>query len=221
MRFLVGCIVIFFLGCSPDSEVPNSESGFIYSVDVGPTEELSEDSIITAEDNSQTKRINNNSGFLDSYHEIVLGVGMHNDSLFNSIIHKNYGLYIIESSGAMPMIRKFYNIGKFNTHNEKKPINELLYHEMEEPIFESLPKVICDENVYDKEGCFAQEINPLLDSQIWNYASLNEKEIQAIEFLAETVKITVVNTSNFTFYFSKIEGKWYLTFLDIRVPCSA
>ena len=128
---------------------------------------------------------------------------------------------MIESSGAMPSIRKFYDIRKFNTSNEKKSINELLYHEMEEPFFESLPKVICDVEVYDKQGCFAQEVNPLLESQIWNYAGLNEKEIQAIEFLAETVNITVINTSNFTFYFSKIEGEWYLTFLDLRVPCTA
>ena len=88
-----------------------------------------------------------------------------------------------------------------------------------ELIFEELPEVVCEDEFYNKQGCFAEKVNPLLASQIWNYAGLNEKEIQAIEVLANTVEITVVNTSIYDFYFSKIEGNWYVTFIDLRIPC--
>ena len=221
MKYWLIAFGIYLFGCT--SDVPESEAEFIESEAIELNEDRAKDSVSITEDKSLNKQINNtkNDLFLDCYNGIVLGIGMHNDSLFNSLIHNNYGLYTIESSGAMPMIRKFYDIRKFKTFNENKDINELLYHEMSDPIFESLPKVICDVEVYDKEGCFAQETNPLLESQIWNYAGLNEKEIQATETLAKTIRMTVVNTSNFTFYFSKIEGKWYLTFIDFRVPCTA
>ena len=224
MRYLIGFIVCCFLGCSsdPDPEALSSES-FTNQIEIESTGKLTDNYIDTTENDLQIERISDtiNRDFLECYNGIVLGVGTHNDSLFNSFIHNSYGLYIIESSGALPMIRKFYDIRKFSDNIEKKSINELLYHEMSEPIFEFLPKVICDTEIYDKEGCFAQEINPLIKSQIWNYANLNENEIQATETLAKSIKMTVLNTSNYTFYFSKIESKWYLTFLDMRAPCTA
>ena len=76
-----------------------------------------------------------------------------------------------------------------------------------QPKQEELPKVICDKAIYDKQGCFYQEINPLIDSQIWNYAGMNEKEIQPLTSFASQIKITVINTYNYTFYFSFSENQ--------------
>lgn len=217
MRYWVIVIGLYLIGCS--SDVPKNE--FTHNTDIDSNSSMF-DSKKEIENNSQNKRIIDiDSMFLNCYSEIVIAIGMHNDSLFNSFIHKDYGFYIIESSGAMPMVRNFHDIRDFKTINENKSINQLLYHEMEEPIYEALPKVICDEEIYDKHGCFIQEINPLLESQIWNYAGLNKEEVQAVEDLANTVKITLINTLKYTFFFSEIDGKCYLTFIDIRIPCTA
>ncbi len=127
---------------------------------------------------------------------------------FSLTISENYGVYIITQPGAMPSVEHLYElkVSKFSS----------------EVIFEELPKVVCDDQVYDKNGCFAQEKNPLSESQIWNYTKMNEKEKQAIIALVEKIKYTVIDTENkTTYYFSEIDGEWFLTFIDKRVPCEA
>jgi len=223
MRLLIVVAGIFFLGCSSDSGVANSEGDYIFFGDKNSNVNLLNDSVEKI--NNKPQRENKNPtihrDFLDCYNNLVIAIGTHNDSLFNTIIHKDYSLCFIETTGALPSIRSFFQIQKFKTIRGNKSINQLLYHQMEEPIFEPLPKIICDEKIFDKQGCFAQEINPLLESQIWNHLGLENKEIRAIESLVKTVNFTVINTSNFIFYFSNIEEKWYLTFIDTRIPCSA
>ncbi len=222
MKNWAAIIIVLLISCSLDK--PKEESEIINRLGAGSHEKTTVNDTLGQVGNTiqNEKNIKPDNVFLNCYSAIVDAIGTHNDSLFNSFIHKDFGLYIIESSGALPIISKMYDVKRFHLKSTNKNLFELVSIEiMKEPIFETLPKVICDENIYDKQGCFAQEINPLLESQIWNYANLNEKEIEAIEFLAKTINITVVNTSNFTFYFSKIEGKWHLTFLDLRIPCSA
>lgn len=128
---------------------------------------------------------------------------------FSELVNENYGVYIIFSNGAMPKIEKSY---KLNSAVLSKTIAN-------EVIFEELPKVVCEEFIYNKQGCFAQEINPILDSQLWSYTDLNEKEKQALISMAETIKYTVIDTESYTYYFSIVEEKWVLTFIDIRIPC--
>jgi hypothetical protein len=213
MRKVLGILLVIFVGCS--SDVPKTDNG------ITPSENID---TLTGEfvDEAQ-KRIatTNDNSFLSCYESLVTAIGTNNDSLFNYFINENHGMYVIESNGAMPSMFKIYEIKDIKKSYKKKSINQLLYHQMERPIFDDLPKVICDTTIYDKQGCFASPVNPLDKSRIWNYANLNEKEIQSIEVLAQTIGMTVVNTLNFTFYFSKIEDKWYLTFLDLRSPCEA
>ena len=145
-----------------------------------------------------------------------------NYPVLNGFIHPEYGCYIIESGGALPSLIKVYDFSKYkNQHNKSTFFDRAFIKANQQLEYDSLPKVICDKEVYDRQGCFAQEVNPLLESQIWNYVGFNQKEIHVIESTAKTVGMTVVNTSNYTYYFSKIEGKWHITFVDLRVPCSA
>jgi hypothetical protein len=130
---------------------------------------------------------------------------------FSALVNENYGVYIISSNGAMPKIEKSY---KLNAQILSKTIAS-------KAIFEELPKVICEDFIYNKQGCFAQEINPLLESQLWNYSDLSEKEKQGLVAIAKTIRYTVIDTESYIYYFSIIEGKWVLTFVDIRVPCQA
>lgn len=127
---------------------------------------------------------------------------------FELTISENFGVYLIEQPGAMPTVKHVYTV-------EASSFSEAIK-------MEALPKVICDETVYDKQGCFAEAINPLIDSQIWNHTKMNEKEKQAIISLVYSIKYTVIDTENkFTYYFSEIEGEYFLTFIDLRTPCEA
>jgi hypothetical protein len=177
--------------------------------------------VITEEDSIEVAQLTNGLLFSVFYKKFCESIKKKNYKALNDFIHPNYGLYVIQLSGAVPLILQVYNIEDFKPINQNKKFLELDFRAIEEkPLFESLPKVICDVTIYDKLGCFAEEVNPLLVSQIWNYASLNEKEIQAIESLVETVEITVVNTSNYTFHFSIINEKWCVTFIDMRIHCT-
>ena len=160
--------------------------------------------------------------FLQFYRQLVTAIETKNPAAFNQLIYDDYGLYIIESSGAMPEVSKVYNIENYKSSATKQGFFDLTFDSLSlMPIKEKLPKVVCEKNSYDKQGCFQENINPLKDSEIWHYANLNEKEVQAIHFISENVIITVVNTYNYTFYFSQINGSWQLSFIDLRIPCTA
>ncbi len=208
-------------GCS--SDVPSAESEFNYSVDMDSTvnEELQVDTIDTL-NNLRTSE-NPNAAFLEFYKKFTTSISRKNEDEFNGCINANLGLYTIESAGAVPLVIKIYDIKDFTSyHHPDATFFEMQFKGIsKEPVFEGLPKVICDDEVYDKLGCFAGESDRLKKSRIWNFYSLNEKEIQAIESLVETVEMTVINTSNYAFHFSLIDENWYLTFIDIRIPCTA
>ncbi|PCJ23401.1 MAG: hypothetical protein COA97_11740 [Flavobacteriales bacterium] len=213
MKRLLPILFLLIVGCFPDSaeEVVNSLTS--------PKEMEMEEDLKRV----RVKLSQEDSSFQQFYSRFVMSLLIGNRQEMHKFVSPENGVYMIESPGALPLISKTYQLAEFKLQNDSSVwmTNIDVHIMMEDLVFETLPKVICDEEIYDKQGCFAQEINPLLESQIWNYAGLNEKQIQAIEFLVKTVEITVVNTSNFIFYFSKIEGKWFLTFLDVRTPCAA
>ena len=122
----------------------------------------------------------------------------------------------------MPQISKVYEIGNYKSPATAQGFFDLRFDSLSlMPLEEKLPKVVCEKNSYNKQGCFQENTNPLKDSEIWHYANLNEKEIQAIQFISKTIKITVINTHNYTFYFSQINDYWQLSFIDLRIPCAA
>ena len=88
---------------------------------------------------------------------------------------------------------------------------------------EDLPKVNCDsKSFWTKEGCFVQETNTFKDEKIWSYCGLNKEDEAKVSELAQTISCTVINTGfHARYYFSLINGKWYLTFVDLRTPCEA
>lgn len=213
MKKLIYILSVVVVGCS--SSIVNDE------LEVLSNEKKSvETSEIT--EVKRTEVVKDKIDFNTFYKNFTTAIITKDTAVFNALIHRDYGVYFIESSGAMPMFSKTYFIEKFIANNTKKPFFELDFSKIKEmPVNESLPELICDNNIYDKQGCFAQEINLLNKSQIWSFTELNDKQKQEIEVIANTIKYSVINTSNYTFYFSFIYGNWYVTFIDLRTPCSA
>jgi len=201
--------LISFVACSEASQNDNN------------IQEQQQETIDTSIANVTKEQVDTTS-FLQFYQQLVAAIETKNAAAFNQLFYKDYGLYIIESSGAMPQVSKVYTIEQYKTTGTAQGFFDLQFDSLSlMPAEEQLPKVVCEKNNYDKQGCFQENINPLKDSEIWNYANLNEKEVQAIQFRRETIKITVVNTYNYTFYFSQINGSWQLSFIDLRIPCTA
>lgn len=144
------------------------------------------------------------------------------DSLFNTFIHPAHGLWIIHSNGAMPSFTNVKKISEFELPNGKKLLPFDRDKMMTAPKEEELPVVDCDKkDFYSKSGCFTSQRNVFREEKIWQYAGLTPADDKEVNFLSTTITRTVINTETYCFYFSLIDGGWYLTFLDIRKPCSA
>jgi|GEM_PF-916287 len=146
------------------------------------------------------------------------------DSLFRfeKFIHPELGLYIIEANGAVPYFRNVRNMKDFKTLEGNSFFTISRDDMICDPLNEELPKVDCDsKDLYNKTGCFTQESNPLKDDQPWQFSHLSPEEEKKVEKAAAGVTRTVINTKNYRYYFSLIDGSWYVTFIDMRRPCSA
>ncbi|OFY90874.1 MAG: hypothetical protein A3K10_17425 [Bacteroidetes bacterium RIFCSPLOWO2_12_FULL_31_6] len=225
MKQLIFFVIIVFLFACSTAEIEQEQNT---SLTESENTELDSTSIKNSEDsqvnspNSNQRIAASNKEFLTFYEKFSTAISKKNATNFNECMDSNFGLYVIESPGALPIISKVYDISKFKSKNNNNNFFELAFNNISStPIFDELPKVVCEETIYDKNGCFASSINALQESQLLNYSDLNEKEIQAITKLASLVNLTVINTNNYTFYFSFIENKWSISFIDLRIPCQA
>ena len=132
-------------------------------------------------------------------------------SNLNQFIERENGLWLIQSSGAMPTMTNYTEVDKnfpldFTSCEESK-----------------LPKIDCGaKNFWTKEGCFIQQENTFAEEKIWMYSGLNAEDEAKVAELAKTISYTVVNTSlNARYYFSWKEGQCRLVFADLRRPCNA
>ena len=161
--------------------------------------------------------------FKDFYRDFFISLMDVNELRFNTFISRKHGVYIIDAKGAMPTMVNITDISTFQRVDGRSIFSidkSKLGFEMLE---ENLPEVDCDapDYFYDKTGCFTASINRLIESKIWKYASLDQITQEKVGALAETVSRTVINTANYVYFFSYIDGNWRLTFLDVRKPCEA
>jgi hypothetical protein len=129
----------------------------------------------------------------------------------NQYIHPENGLWLVQSPGAMPSMSNTTQVDK-NFPVDFSAVKD-----------EELPKVNCDsKSLWTKEGCYAQEINSFNEERIWIYCGLSKEDLAKVGDIAKTISWTVINTSlGARYYFSMIDGKWYLTVVDLRKPCAA
>jgi hypothetical protein len=134
-----------------------------------------------------------------------------NISNINQYIHPKTGLWLIQSSGAMPNMTNTSQVDKNFPVDFSAAQNS------------SLPKIDCaSKTFWTKEGCYVQEINTFKTEKIWTYCGLSKAEEAKVEELAQKISLTAVNTSfSARYYFAQIEGKYYLVFVDLRRPCEA
>lgn len=186
-----------------------------------PTDEqLASETIASAA--KETKKLSSEEAeFLAFYQSFVAAVESKNAANVNAFIDEVFGVYFIESNGAMPNFKRVNDVAKFKSVRDELFFSLNFKDLNQAPLFEELPKIICDATPYNKQGCFAQKINPFANDEFWFVTDLNEKEKQAISAFAEKIEYTVKNTNNFSFYFTKSGNTWKIAFVDLRVPCEA
>lgn len=142
---------------------------------------------------------------------------------FDVFINKETGLWIIYSTGAVPQMTNVKSIAWFkdNMGQNLIPLNrdKMICTPSEDP----LPTIECDsKNFWSKSGCFTSETNTFKTERTWDYVHLGDSDSKKVEELAGKITRVVINTEmNMRFYFTEVNGTWYLVFLDLRQPCSA
>jgi len=158
------------------------------------------------------------------YQQFIMSLASGDPASFKGLVHPEFGSYLIEAEGALPSIASITDIAMVLRKVSERSVLDFNNVFVSAPLIEdTLPTVDCDspDGFYSKQGTFVADVNTLSEQQIWKYVGLDEAEQESIAKLADTINKTIVNTTGFTAYFSKIGDDWYLTFLDIRVPCTA
>jgi hypothetical protein len=161
--------------------------------------------------------------FRDVYTDFFTAIKDENEKRFNDYIHPKIGLFIIQQDGALPTLENVKDISKFKRSYDKKHFFSFNLDVIGiELIEQELPKINCEEfDGYDKQGCFSKQINNLEATNLCQYIDADAAFISKCEETIKTIKWTVINTANYRYYFSQIDGKWYITFIDMSQPCSA
>lgn len=142
---------------------------------------------------------------------------------FNVFINKEHGLWIISSNGATPQMVNVKDIAGMKNSKGDSLVPMDRVKMVCTPKSSGWPEKNCDmPSGWSMTGCYTTEQNKLRESKIWEYAGLNDSDNKKVTELAAGITRAVVNTEmNMTFYFTEIDGTWYLTFLDMRRPCEA
>ena len=188
-------ISLFLFSCGPSSKQKELDQIIQKKLD---------SALSSVETATQTEKVIQNEDFIS----ILKGINISN---INQFIHPKNGLRLIQSSGAMPNMTSTSAVDK-NFPADFSTVKE-----------EELPKVNCDSKTFwTKDGCFSQQTNTFKDENIWTYCGLSKEDEAKVEETAKTISYSVINTAmNARYYFSQIEGKWYLMFVDLRRPCQA
>lgn len=196
---------LLFIACSSSPEAANSRDT------TNLAQELSEELKSPAEYDQ----------FLWFYSAFIYEL-TNSDSLeqLSKYISKDHRLTIIHAEGALPEVKRTESFKDLFAMNFVVLKDTNLRSET--PKQESLPIRNCDQPTgWNKTGSYTQEINPLKETDLWTAAGLREEGIKSIRTSATTITRTVINTRGVTFYFSLIQGTWYLTFIDLRPNCAA
>jgi hypothetical protein len=142
---------------------------------------------------------------------------------FNVFINHETGLWIINSTGALPQMMNVKDISpiKGTKGDSLVPMDRVKM--VCTPKSTGWPEKNCDmPSGWSMTGCYTTEQNKFKESKIWEYAGLSDADNKKVTELASGITRAVVNTEmNMVFYFTEINGTWYLSFLDIRKPCEA
>jgi len=164
-------------------------------------------------------------GFLAVYKNFCEAVGHKNfDELKNSI-DPAAGIFIIQSSGALPEVYHLPDVSAFVSQNGKTLFDFFNDKISIEPVNENMPVVDCkfsNGTPYNKTGCFMKIISSA-DNELSFISSAggHASDKKMAEDARKKLGVKVINTYNHVYYFTKSGENWYLTFIDLRKPCEA
>jgi hypothetical protein len=179
-------------------------------------------------DGRDTVKTKTPSEFATFFTQFQTAVYNEDADAFNHFIDSERGVYIIENPGALPKMTLVKDIRSFKRAFQQQSFftikTGLQSCKLKE---ETLPTFNCEGQTgnnsgYSKEGCFVADADAFRKTDMHRYANLPENELKSIDATLPLVQKTVLQTAtSYKFHFGKINGKWKVLFIDLRIPCSA
>jgi hypothetical protein len=181
---------------------------------------------MTESDKQKEKRISEEvSSLLNTYNSVLIVYNIGELKALNEYIHPKTGFTVMENSGA------YINLTWYNK------IDSILDHPMMkippkscQPKFESAPLYRCELESWSKTGCYLSKVDTLSKEFIKFLRPDHEEDPLVIDKVkkCETATIWMLTQSDnvpyyhkYRIYFGYIDGKWYITAIDLTIPCSA
>ncbi|WP_310397761.1 hypothetical protein [Hymenobacter sp.] len=157
----------------------------------------------------------------------------HDAEVLNQLIDPEFGLWILEQPGAVPLVTRVAEAGAFRRANQNLPLFSLDKQLMACPQLRAvpqLPEADCGlqtkQNAgFVQQGCFAGPATAFRNLKFWASATVKGGTAAQGQAAQGRTGRTVLQTrTGFRFHFAKsagVGGRWRLIFIDLREPCVA
>ena len=157
----------------------------------------------------------------------------HDAEVLNQLIDPEFGLWILEQPGAMPLVTRVAEVGAFRRAHQNLPLFSLdkqLMACLQLRDVQLLPEADCGlqtkQNAgFAQQGCFAGPATAFRSLEFWASATVKGgTAAQGKAAQGRTGRTVLQTRTGFRFHFAKsagVGGRWRLIFIDLREPCIA
>ncbi|SFP89053.1 hypothetical protein [Hymenobacter arizonensis] len=157
----------------------------------------------------------------------------HDAQVLNQLIDPEFGLWILEQPGALPLVTRVVEAGAFRRADQNRLLFSLDKQLMTCPqlqVLKQLPAADCalqtKQNAgFAQQGCFSGPATAFRALDFWPSATVKgATAAQGKAAQGRTVRSVLQTRTGFRFHFAKSAGaggRWRLIFMDLRQPCSA
>lgn len=167
------------------------------------------------------------SSLLNTYNTVLIIYNIGELKTLNDFIHPTAGFTVLQNSGAYIKLEWFTKIDSILDHPLMKVVPKSC-----QPKFEDIPQYRCELESWSKTGCFMGKIDPN-SKEFMKYLKKSEGPetdpltLEKIKSCEKLTTWTLIQTDNapyyhkFRIYFGFIDGRWYITGIDLTIPCSS
>jgi hypothetical protein len=169
--------------------------------------------------------------FDDFFARFIKAFNEKNSVAINDCINPDYGFFVLDNPGAFLVARDFKSFEEIMNLEGENDIAHLKVMKVECVYVKGkAPVYSCEEEKWNKEGCFLDKKPKLQISKIYKsmieYQLGDENELKSKLELAKKSESKISHlvystNSNVGFYFGIVDGKWFLFCIDKITPCSA
>jgi hypothetical protein len=169
--------------------------------------------------------------FADFFGRFIKAFNDKNTSGFNECVNPDYGFFVLDNPGAFCVAQSFLSFEEIMKLEGESDIGYLKVMKVEcDYVNGKAPVYNCEEEKWNKEGCFLDKKPKLPVSKIYKsmieYQLGEDEVLKAGLALAKKAELKISRLvystgSNVGFYFGVVDGKWFLFCIDKITPCSA